>query len=77
MAFDVNKFRQVNNAQEIYTQGENEIIFPHTIYDYTDLSLYSEKEVPYEVRTKDGKAIDFELYWEYGIAMTPGISDPK
>lgn len=28
LAFDVNKFRQVNNAQEIYTQGENEIIFP-------------------------------------------------
>lgn len=28
LAFDVNKFRQVNNAQEIYTQDENEIIFP-------------------------------------------------
>ena len=28
IAFDVNKFRQVNKAQEIYTQGENEIIFP-------------------------------------------------
>ena len=28
LALDVNKFRQVNNAQEIYTQGENEIIFP-------------------------------------------------
>lgn len=28
LAFDVNKFRQVNNAQEIYTQGENEIVFP-------------------------------------------------
>ena len=28
LAFDVNKFRQVNDAQEIYTQGENEIIFP-------------------------------------------------
>ena len=28
LAFDVNKFRQVNNVQEIYTQDENEIIFP-------------------------------------------------
>ena len=28
LALDVNKFRQVNNAQEIYTQGANEIIFP-------------------------------------------------
>ena len=28
LAFDVNKFRQVNNVQETYTQGENEIIFP-------------------------------------------------
>ena len=28
LAFDVNKFRQANNAQEVYTQGENEIIFP-------------------------------------------------
>ena len=28
LAFDVNKFRKVNDAQEPYTQGENEIIFP-------------------------------------------------
>ena len=28
LAFDVNKFREVNDVQEPYTQGENEIIFP-------------------------------------------------
>ena len=44
---------------------DDKIVYPHTINDYTDLSAYSEKEVPYEVRTEDGKAIDFELYWEY------------
>ena len=28
LAFDVNKFRKANNAEERYTQGEEEIIFP-------------------------------------------------
>lgn len=28
LAFDVNKFRKANNAEERYTQGEDEIIFP-------------------------------------------------
>lgn len=28
LAFDVNKFRKINSAQEPYTQGEDEVIFP-------------------------------------------------
>lgn len=41
------------------------IIFPYLIFDYTDLGKYTETEVPTQVRTADGKSIDFELYWEY------------
>jgi hypothetical protein len=41
------------------------IIYPYYILDYTDLGKYTETEVPTQVRTEDGKSIDFELYWEY------------
>ena len=41
------------------------IAYPYAIFDYTDLGKYTETEVPTQVRTKDGKSIDFELYWEY------------
>ena len=41
------------------------IVYPYSILDYTDLGKYTENEVPTQVRTKDGKNIDFELYWEY------------
>ena len=48
LAFDVNKFRQVNNAQEIYTQDENEIIFPMyqdntQEHPYNNQRVYREK----------------------------------
>lgn len=41
------------------------IVYPYSILDYTDLGKYTETEVPTQVRTADGKSIDFELYWEY------------
>ncbi|MBQ9841215.1 MAG: hypothetical protein IJO78_06460 [Erysipelotrichaceae bacterium] len=41
------------------------IVYPYSIFDYTDLGKYTETEVPTQVRTEDGKSIDFELYWEY------------
>ncbi|MBR5795170.1 MAG: hypothetical protein IKY26_03430 [Erysipelotrichaceae bacterium] len=41
------------------------IVYPYYILDYTDLGKYTETEVPTQVRTEDGKSIDFELYWEY------------
>lgn len=41
------------------------IVYPYSILDYTDLGKYTETEVPTQVRTEDGKSIDFELYWEY------------
>lgn len=41
------------------------IVYPYSILDYTDLGKYTENEVPTQVRTEDGKSIDFELYWEY------------
>jgi len=41
------------------------IVYPYLILDYTDLTIYTEKEVPMQVRTEDGKSIDFALYWEY------------
>jgi hypothetical protein len=41
------------------------IVYPYAILDYTDLGKYTETEVPTQVRTADGKSIDFELYWEY------------
>lgn len=41
------------------------IVYPYSILDYTDLGKYTEIEVPTQVRTEDGKSIDFELYWEY------------
>jgi hypothetical protein len=41
------------------------IVYPYLIFDYTDLGKYTEIEVPTQVRTDDGKSIDFELYWEY------------
>ncbi len=41
------------------------IVYPYLILDYTDLGKYTETEVPTQVRTADGKSIDFELYWEY------------
>ena len=43
----------------------NRIVYPYLIFDYTDLEKYTETEVPTQVRTKDGKSIDFELYWDY------------
>ena len=54
-----------NNDSLLPYYEKERIVYPYAIFDYTDLSLYTEDEVPYEVRTKDGKAIDFELYWEY------------
>ena len=55
---------------------KDKIIYPHTIKDYTNLDNYTYDEVPKEVRTKDGKAIDFELYWEYinNIGMLDGFT---
>ena len=44
---------------------KDKIIYPYRILDYTDLSNYTEKEIPNSVRTKDKKAIVFDLYWEY------------
>ena len=41
------------------------IVYPCLILDYTDLEKYTETEVPTQVRTKDGKSIDFDLYWDY------------
>lgn len=41
------------------------IVYPCLILDYTDLEKYTETEVPTQVRTADGKSIDFALYWEY------------
>lgn len=41
------------------------IVYPYLIFDYTDLEKYTETEVPTQVRTKDGKSIDFDLYWDY------------
>lgn len=41
------------------------IVYPYSLLDYTDLGKYTENEVPTQVRTADGKSIDFALYWEY------------
>ena len=54
LAFDVNKFRKANNAEERYTQGEEEIIFPMyeecikeyrmTINEFIEMKEQEEKE---------------------------------
>ena len=69
------KEEQHNAAIKPYYE-KDKIIYPHTIKDYTNLDNYTYDEVPKEVRTKDGKAIDFELYWEYinNIGMLDGFT---
>ena len=44
---------------------DDRIIYPYLVYDYTDLSNYTDNEVPMSVRTRDGKAIVFDLYWRH------------